>query len=557
MPRLKLGDLLVEMGAVSLEVLQQALAAAGTDRRIGDYLVKQGLVTETDVAQALSKQFSIPFLTLQEISFQPDAVRRIPEQVARRYQVVPVKIDGQVLTIASVDPLNVLVVDDLSFITGLQIDIVLMTATDIERAIERVYIRGEFFTAASAKRPETPAENLMAPPPAAQGSAEDSPIVRLVDSLLQQAIADHVSDIHIEPQRDALLIRYRIDGVLQQVNQLEKDVQSGLVTRLKVLAGMDISERRMPLDGAIRYTHGGSQLDLRVSTLPTVHGEKMVIRLFDPGRRLASMDDIGLSAEQQDLFQQMQAHPHGLVLVCGPTGSGKTTTLQVMLAGLNDQTKNIITIEDPVEYQVQGINHVQVNQKIGLGFAEVLRSVLRQDPDIIMVGETRDSETADIAVRSALTGHLVLTSLHTNDAPGAINRLLDMDVQPFLVASAVIGVVAQRLVRRLCPHCARKIVYQPGSPEAMALRMERAFTAYQAVGCSRCHNTGYNGRVGIFEIMLVSDEMRELITQRASAGQLRQLALRHGMLPLRVDGVLKVQAGVTSVAEVLRVTFQE
>ena len=557
MPRQKLGDLLVEMGAISLEAWQQALADAGTDRRIGDYLVKKGLVTLTEVTQALAKQFNIPFLTLQEISFQPDAVRRIPEQVARRYQVVPVKIDGQVLTIASVDPLNVMVVDDLSFLTGLQIDIALMTTTDIERAIERVYIRGEFFTAQAAKRQETQADNMIAPPPAAQSSTEDAPIVRLVDSLLQQAIADHVSDSHIEPQRDSLRIRYRIDGVLQQVNQLEKDVQSGLVTRLKVLAGMDISERRMPLDGAIRYSHAGGQLDLRVSTLPTVYGEKMVIRLFDPGRSLASMEDIGLSAEQQRLFSHMQSYPHGLVLVCGPTGSGKTTTLQVMLAGLNDQTKNIITIEDPVEYQVQGINHVQVNQKIGLGFAEVLRSVLRQDPDIIMVGETRDTETADIAVRSALTGHLVLTSLHTNDAPGAIARLLDMDVEPFLVGSAVIGAVAQRLVRRLCTHCARKVICQPGSPEAIALGMEQAFTAYEAVGCSRCHNTGYSGRVGIFEIMLINDDMRELVTQRASAGHLRQLALQNGMLPLRADGIQKILAGITSVVEVLRVTFQE
>lgn len=557
MARLKLGDLLVEMGAISAEQLRQALADAGTGGRIGDYLVQQGLVTQTEVAQALAKQFGIPFLTLQEISFQPDAVRRIPEQVARRYQVVPVKIEGQVLTIASADPLNVLVIDDLSFLTGLHIDIVLMTVSDIERAIERVYIRGEFFTTAATKRPEPASDNVIAAPPATQSSTEDSPIVRLVDSLLQQAIADHVSDIHIEPGREHLRIRYRIDGVLQQVNQLDKDVQSGLVTRLKVLAGMDISERRIPLDGAIRYNQNGAQLDLRVSTLPTIHGEKVVIRLFDPGRRLASMEDIGLAPGQQQLFAQMLAHPHGLVLVCGPTGSGKTTTLQVMLAGINDQTKNIITIEDPVEYQSQGVNHVQVNQKIGLGFAEVLRSVLRQDPDVIMVGETRDNETADIAVRSALTGHLVLTSLHTNDAPGAITRLLDMDVEPFLVASAVVGVVAQRLVRRLCAHCARKVIYQPGSPEAIALGMDQAFAGYEAVGCSRCHNTGYRGRVGLFEIMLVKDELRELINQRSTAGHLRQLALSRGMQPLRADGQQKVLAGVTSVAEVLRATFQE
>jgi type IV pilus assembly protein PilB len=554
--RRKLGDLLVEMGAISAEALQQAIADAGSSQRIGDYLVQQGLVTPEEVALALSQQFDLPFLTLQEISFQPDAVRSIPEAVARRYQVVPVKISGDVLTIASADPLNVLVMDDLAFLTGLEIDLVLMTAGDIERAIERVYIRGEFL-ANAAKHTNSLDDSIIAAPTATQSTPDDSPIVRLVDSILQQAIADHVSDIHIEPYRDQVRIRYRIDGVLQQVNTLEKDVQSGLITRLKVLAGMDISERRIPLDGAIRYAHEGGQLDLRVSTLPTIHGEKMVIRLFDPARRLASMDDLGLDQQQQQLFRRILAHPHGLVAVCGPTGSGKTTTLQVMLAELNDQSKNIITIEDPVEYQSTGVNHVQINQRIGLGFATVLRSVLRQDPDVIMVGETRDTETADIAVRSALTGHLVLTSLHTNDAPGAVTRLLDMDVEPFLVASSLVGVVAQRLVRRLCAHCRRKVTYEPTSPEALALGLEQAFTAYQPVGCPRCHRTGYRGRVGIFEIMPVNEVMREAIVQHLSIAELRQLAMQHQMQPLLQDGINKILAGTTSVTEVLRVTYQE
>ncbi|MGI6357393.1 MAG: GspE/PulE family protein [Bacillota bacterium] len=556
MIRRKLGDLLVEMGAISAEALQQAIADAGSSQRIGDYLVQQGLVTPEEVALALSQQFDLPFLTLQEISFQPDAVRSIPEAVARRYQVVPVKISGDVLTIASADPLNVLVMDDLAFLTGLEIDLVLMTAGDIERAIERVYIRGEFL-ANAAKHTNSLDDSIIAAPTATQSTPDDSPIVRLVDSILQQAIADHVSDIHIEPYRDQVRIRYRIDGVLQQVNTLEKDVQSGLITRLKVLAGMDISERRIPLDGAIRYAHEGGQLDLRVSTLPTIHGEKMVIRLFDPARRLASMDDLGLDQQQQQLFRRILAHPHGLVAVCGPTGSGKTTTLQVMLAELNDQSKNIITIEDPVEYQSTGVNHVQINQRIGLGFATVLRSVLRQDPDVIMVGETRDTETADIAVRSALTGHLVLTSLHTNDAPGAVTRLLDMDVEPFLVASSLVGVVAQRLVRRLCAHCRRKVTYEPTSPEALALGLEQAFTAYQPVGCPRCHRTGYRGRVGIFEIMPVNEVMREAIVQHLSIAELRQLAMQHQMQPLLQDGINKILAGTTSVTEVLRVTYQE
>ena len=552
--RKKLGDILISMGAITPAALQQAIVEVGPNQRLGDYLAESGLVTQTEVAQALAEQFDVPFLSLQKITFQPDAVSRIPEQVARRYQVVPVRTEGQVLTIAAADPLNILVVDDLTFLTGLEIEIVLMSKNDIERAIERVYIRGEF---ASQKRPEALLELI--PVPSKTVANDESPIVRLVDTLINQAIADHASDIHIEPQRDGLRIRYRIDGVLQEVDKLDSDVHAGLITRLKVLAGMDISERRLPLDGAIRYEHSTGHLDLRVSTLPTVHGEKMVVRLFDPGSRLQTMDDLGLSQTQQQTFQQLISRPYGLLLVCGPTGSGKTTTLQVMLQVLNNQTKNIIAIEDPVELESVGMNHVQVNPKIGLGFAAVLRSVLRQDPDIIMVGETRDSETADIAVRAALTGHLVLTSLHTNDAPGAITRLLDMEVEPFLVSSSLIGIVAQRLVRRLCKHCARQVVYGPQAPEMVALNLNTTepLIAYEAVGCPRCHNTGYRGRVGIFELVLINDELRELITRRASVAKLRQVAIANGKQPLRLDGVDKVRRGITSVAEVLRVTFQE
>ena len=550
--RKKLGDILVSLGAISPAVLQKAIAEAGSSQRLGDYLVEKGLVTQKEVAQALAEQFNVPFLELQEITFEPEAVRRIPESVARRYQVVPVKVKGQALTIAAADPLNVIVVDDLSFMTGLNIEIALMSKNDIERAIERVYIRGEFVAQQRPEVSEVAATALRA-------VNDESPLVRLVDNLINQAIADHASDIHIEPQRDSLRIRYRIDGVLQEVDQLDADVHAGLITRLKVMAGMDISERRLPLDGSIRYQHSRGVLDLRISTLPTVHGEKMVVRLFDPASRLLTMDDLGLSHTQQQTFLKLVARPYGLIIVCGPTGSGKTTTLQVMLQVLNDQTRNIITIEDPVELETSGMNHVQVNPKIGLGFAAVLRSVLRQDPDVIMVGETRDLETADIAVRAALTGHLVLTSLHTNDAPGAITRLLDMRVEPFMVASSLSGIVAQRLVRRLCRRCARPVVYEPHAPEIVALNLNltEELAAFEPVGCSHCHNTGYRGRVGIFELMLVNDDLRELIAQRASLASLRQEAMRLGLRPLRFDGLDKVRQGLTSVAEVLRVTFQD
>ncbi len=551
--RQELGDILVSLGAITPAVLQQAMTEIGSGQRLGDYLVAKGLVTEREVAQALAVQFNVPFLELQGITFQPDAVRLIPESVARRYQVVPVKVEGQILTIASADPLNVIVVDDLSFLTGLEIEVALMSKGDIERAIERVYIRGEL---AAQQRVEAVPQLKVT---VSREINEESPIVRLVDNLINQAISDHASDIHIEPQRDKLRIRYRIDGVLQEIDQLDLDVHAGLITRLKVMAGMDISERRLPQDGSIRYRHNKGYLDLRVSTLPTVHGEKVVVRLFDPGSRLLTMDDLGLSPTQQQTFLRLVTRPYGLVIVCGPTGSGKTTTLQVMLQVLNDHTQNITTIEDPVELDTPGINHVQVNPKIGLGFAAVLRSVLRQDPDVIMVGETRDLETADIAVRAALTGHLVLTSLHTNDAPGAITRLLDMRVEPFMVASALSGVVAQRLVRRLCRRCARPVVYGPQAPEVVALNpdLQETLTAYEPVGCAHCHNTGYRGRVGIFEVMLVNDELREFIAQRVSLARLRQEALRLGLRPLRFDGLDKVRQGITSVSEVLRVTYQD
>jgi type IV pilus assembly protein PilB len=551
--RRKLGEILVEMGAITPERLSQAMSEMPPTKRIGDCLVERGLVTRAEVTEALALQFGVPFRTLREVSFEPEAVGLIPEQVARRYQVVPVRVRGDLLTIAGADPLNIMVLDDVGFLTGLQVEQILMPPDDIERAIERVYVRGEFF---APNRPPSAGE---AAATASETASDSAPIVRLVDSLLGQAIADNASDIHIEPQRDHLRIRYRIDGVLHDVNHLNMEAHPSLVTRLKVMAGLDISERRLPLDGAIRYAHQGLSLDLRVSTMPTVHGEKVVIRLFDPRRSLLTMDDIGLSPRQQELFQLMLDRPYGLIAVCGPTGCGKTTTLHVMLQQLNDTALNIMTIEDPVEAQLEGVNHIQVNPRVGLGFANVLRSALRQDPDVIMVGETRDAETADIAVRAALTGHKVLTSMHTNDAPGAITRLLDMGIEPFLVASSVSGVVAQRLVRRLCPHCARPVTYSPNSPEAVALGLEpgESLQAFTAGSCSHCHHSGYRGRVAIFEMMLVTEEMRGLVAQRAPLAEIRQLAVKNGMQSLRLDGLGKIRAGVTSVAEVLRATFQD
>lgn len=548
MPRQKLGDLLVEMGAISRVDLEDALHEA-RGGRLGDYLISQGKVTHQEVAQALAKQFGLEYLAVQDVSFQPAAVKALPEQLARRYHVVPLELDGKHLRVATADPLNVLMVDDLSFVTQLDIDLAVMTPSDIERGIERVYLRGEEVKVA---------DKTDAPPTVANpNAADDSPIVRLVNSLINQAIEDGASDIHIEPQENSLRIRFRIDGMLQELNTLGKDVNFGLVTRIKILAGLDISERRLPQDGAIRYKHGNYHVDLRISTLPGVHGEKVVIRLFNPSKRLLTMTDIGLQNDHQAMFHEMLEYPYGLVIICGPTGSGKTTTLQVMLHAINDNQKNIITIEDPVEYKIPGVNHVQVNTKIDLTFANVLRSVLRQDPDIIMVGETRDQETAEIAVRSALTGHFVLTSLHTNDAPSSLTRLIDMGVEPFLVASSTVGIIAQRLVRRICPYCAEKVTYSKNSSEMIALGINEEMQAFKAVGCPRCHDTGYRGRMGIFEVMPITEEIREMVINRVSSSKLRQAALRAGMRSLKDDGILKIRLGFTTPEEVMRVTFQD
>lgn len=538
--RKKIGELLVEQGALSQDRLQLALAADRTGQRLGEYLVAQGWVTEVEVTEALALQFQLPCLRLVAAVFEPEAVAYVDEQVARRYQVVPVRLEGRCLHVASADPLNVQAVDDLSFLTGMQVAMALMPPTEIKRALDRIYVQGEYtpgtMTSAQGRRSES------------GGS-----VVRLVDSLLQQAIDDAASDIHIERQRDEVCIRYRIDGGLQTVNFLDKDVHPNLVARVKVLAGMDIAERRLPLDGAFSYEYAGRLLDVRVATLPTIYGEKVVMRLFDPEQQLASYADLGLSPQQAGTLSRMLTKPAGLILVCGPTGSGKTTTLRVMLQGLNNSSRNIISIEDPVEYEINGINHVQVQPRIGLTFASLLRSVLRQDPDVIMVGEMRDRETVDIALRAALTGHLVLTSLHTTDAPAAIIRLLDMGAEPYMLASCLTGVVAQNLVRRLCRHCAQP--FAAVDSYRLSLVEEKELWARSPGGCSRCRQTGYQGRIGLFEIMLLNERLRQLILQRATLAQLQRVAQQTGMLPLRQDGLIKVRQGITSLEEVIRVTL--
>ena len=533
MARNRLGEILLGDNLITRQQLEHALQQTG-GARLGETLIALDYIGPEKLAQAIAKQFQLPFLALRDATFDPEAVRVLNGRTARRYKVVPISNKDKKLRIGLSDPLNVQAVDDISLITGLNLEISVMSTVDIDRALSRLY-------------PDSVAANDTAD----LSAVESTPVVRLVNRLITQAVDERASDIHLEPQDHGVRVRFRIDGMLHDITRLEKDIALSIVSRIKIMAGLDISERRMPQDGGIRHSVNNEQLDLRVSTLPTVLGEKVVMRLLNSGSSRLSLQQIGLLPDSQKQVEEMLKASYGMLLVTGPTGSGKTTTLYSALSVLHTPDRNIVTVEDPVEF------HIQVNSRIGLNFAHVLRAFVRQDPDIMMVGEIRDLETADIAVRSALTGHLVLSSLHTNDAPSTITRLADMGIEPFLIASSVVGIVAQRLVRRLCPHCRKPLAIQVCSPEAIALGLEPSddHNFYQAVGCDKCGGDGYRGRVGVFEILKVDEEMRNLITARANTSQIRAAARAKGTRSFREDGVLKAREGTTTISEVLRVAY--
>lgn len=542
MPRKKLGEILLDDGLITREQLELALNEAG-GLRLGDSLLTHGYLTEEKLYQAIAKQNGVPFVALKDITPDPDAVKTLSAATARRYQVVPITRTGRTLKLATANPINVLAVDDIALITGMSIEQVVMTPRDIERALARLY----------ADTPPPKEVN------AYSTESDSTPVVRMVNRLITQAVEERASDIHMESQDDGLRVRYRIDGVLQDINRLDKDMSLSLISRIKIMAGLDISERRLPQDGALRFTSGQRVIDLRVSTLPTVSGEKVVMRVLNTAESRLTLTDIGLLSDSRDLVERMLRYSYGMILVTGPTGSGKTTTLYSALSHLHTPDRNICTVEDPVEFRVQGINQVNVNPKIGLSFANVLRALVRQDPDVILVGEVRDYETADIAVRSALTGHLVLSSLHTNDAPSTVTRLAEMGVEPYLIASSVVGVIAQRLVRKLCSHCKKPKLIVAHSPElrALGLNPEIDHQFFGHVGCDRCGGEGYRGRVGIFEVLSVTEDIRELIANKAQAAEIRAASRKRGARSFQEDGIIKARQGLTTISEVLRVAFQE
>jgi len=545
-----LGDILIQAGLIGPAELAKALEVQkASGHRLGEVMVAMGYLTEADVARGIAGQLGIPFIPDHELQVDLAVAKLIPPSVARKTSALPIREEFGLLYVAMVDPLDVFSLDEIRHLTRRRVQPVAATRQGISKAIAQ-YERLSSLKLRDGTTEVTVTTDVLLPP-----DPDDAPVVQLVNDLVDRAITERASDIHIEPAESQFRVRFRIDGFLREIMNPPMTYHPSVVARIKVLSGLDISERRAPQDGRIELRDKGRNVDLRVSTLPTVFGEKVVLRLFDKTRALTKLQDLGFSSQIFQWYTACAKRPHGMLLVTGPTGSGKTTTLMSTLAYVNAMDKNIVTIEDPVEYQLPGINHVQVNPKAGLSFADGLRAILRQDPNIIMVGEIRDGETADVAVRSALTGHLVLSTLHTNDAAGALTRLMDMDVEPYLIGSSVLGVLAQRLMRRLCTTCK-----EPYSAEhdcfadygAVAPTAGRV-TLYRSAGCPRCDGTGYHGRFPIFEFLRVTPAMQELITQRCTLADVRGQAVSEGMQLLLTNGFYQVLEGQTTPEEVLRV----
>ncbi|MGV3713284.1 GspE/PulE family protein [Pseudolysinimonas sp.] len=550
-----LSEILVIRGLMPITSLDDAVTDPGGDEKHIRELIEGGVVSEGQVASARAAQLGLPFVDLLEYPVDRSAVALVPIQLLRRHDVLPIGRDSDTLLLAMADPRDVLALDDIRAAVRMQVRPVVAERNDLLAAIGRlVRSDGELseLTTAIVEENVAAGDVVLA---AAEPTEDDAPIVRFVNLLISQAIQDHASDIHIEPAERELQVRYRIDGVLHEMQRAPKNVQNGVISRLKIMSDIDIAERRKPQDGRMSVIHNGKQIDLRVATLPTVFGEKVVMRILDNSMTALGMDQLRLLDHNAATYRNSYSKPYGMILVTGPTGSGKSTTLYTTLHEVARPEINVITVEDPVEYRIPGINQVQVNPKAGLTFASALRSILRSDPDVVLLGEIRDHETAQIAIEASLTGHLVLSTLHTNDAPSAVTRLIEMGIEPFLVGSALDCIVAQRLARKLCDKC--KEPYQHSPVELESLRFLEpggiAPTLYKPVGCPSCSNTGYRGRVALHEVMAVSEEIERLAVARASSAEIGRVAVGQGMRTLRQDGWAKAQLGLTSIEEILRV----
>ena len=567
---MRLGDLLIDMGKLTSEQLAEALvrhkeatdAGEGSDRtRLGEVLVDLEYITEKDLVECLGVQLGLPHVWLRKGLIDPKVVPLIPKDKADLYQVIAMFRVGDDLTVAMSDPQSLFVIDQLTAITGCRIQPVVCRQEEITQFVGEYYDKtigmDQFLSSLDETDVELVTDKVETNVSELEEMAEGSPIINLVNLVILNAIQDNASDIHVEPDANLVRVRYRVDGVMHEVMTQRKDLHAAIVSRLKVMAGLDIGERRRPQEGRIHVVADGREIDLRVSSLPTIIGEKLVLRILDQSKSIVSLEKLGFRGDALTTFRQMLSQPHGLILVTGPTGSGKTTTLYSGLAEISNIQKNIITIEDPVEYQLPLINQVQVNAKTDLSFANILRQVLRQDPDIIMVGEIRDRETAEIAIQAALTGHLVISTLHTNDSAGAITRLADIGIEPFLVSSALTGVIAQRLCRHICPSCATTyippadLLRRVGWPGKMSVSLRRG------AGCKDCYDSGYKGRVGVYEMLVADAKVKRAILKNATLDEMRQARAASGLPSLKLAGFDRVLEGQTTLEEVMRVVCVE
>ncbi|PKH08468.1 GspE/PulE family protein [Planomicrobium sp. MB-3u-38] len=544
--RKRLGDILIEQGLLTEEDLQLTLKEKKSDQKLGDALLSRALITEQQLIETLEVQLNIPHVTLFRYPFDPKLFNVVPKEFAKRNLLVPLKVEGDKLFIAMTDPMDFITIDDLRLTTGFQIEPAIASRDDIMKTISKYYDE-ESYDDLLGEIPEVSQEQKE------ELVDNDAPIVRLVNQILSSAVALKASDVHFDPHEGRILVRYRIDGTLRTERTLPKMMQQMVTARIKILANLDITESRIPQDGRIKTTVDFRPIDLRVSSLPTVYGEKIVMRILDLGNNLTDISKLGFSDLNMKRFMREIEKPNGIVLISGPTGSGKSSTLYAALNKLNDEAVNIITVEDPVEYQLEGINQIQVNTNVGLSFAAGLRSILRQDPDIVMVGEIRDKETADISIRASLTGHLVLSTIHTNDSIASVTRLMDMGVEPFLVTASLNAVVAQRLVRKVCRDCRQIDEPTQSEKEIFAKRGLKIEAIARGKGCSQCNMTGYRGRMAIHEVLVVDEAIKEVINRGGSAAEIRKIAVRNQTIFLIDDGLKKVQDKLTTTEEILRV----
>ncbi|MDS9471338.1 GspE/PulE family protein [Sporosarcina pasteurii] len=549
--RKRLGDLLIESNVIQPEQLEKALKNKSRDEKLGDYLIEQQLITEQQLIEVLEFQLGIPHVNLNQYSIEPELIQLVPKELAKRANLMPIRRDRNKLLIAMADPMDYFAIEELRMATGCQIETSIAAKDDIFRTITKYYDLQESMEEALEDLLPTNLDDEN------QITDEDSPIVRLVNQIIANAVAERASDIHFDPQETELKVRYRIDGVMRDERSLPKNMQDIITARVKIMGNLNITENRIPQDGRISSVVNFKPIDIRLSTLPTIFGEKIVMRVLDLSTVLNDIDMLGFTNDNLGKFRNMLQKPNGIVLITGPTGSGKSSTLYAALNHLNEEAINIITVEDPVEYQLAGVNQIQVREEIGMTFATGLRSILRQDPDVIMIGEIRDSETAEIAIRSSLTGHLVLSTLHTNSAIESISRLTDMGAEPFLLSPSLVGAIAQRLVRRVCRDCSEKRVPTDYEKQVFAQYNESISEIARGRGCPACNHTGYRGRIAIHEVLVINDTIKAHILKKSGTIEIREEARKQGFQTLVEDGLLKVVEGLTTIEEVLRVASSE